>query len=94
MPGTDGRDKGAALGGTFDRASALYQRARPDYPRALIDTVIEIAGSVLAMSCWRLVVRPARRPCPSHVAAFGSPASSPAPIWPLLPEETLRRMKT
>ena len=44
VPGTEGRDKGAALGATFDRASALYQRARPDYPTALIDTVIEITG--------------------------------------------------
>ena len=45
MPGTYGRDNGAAaLGATFDRASALYQRARPDYPTALIDTVIEITG--------------------------------------------------
>ncbi len=44
VPGTDGGDKGTDLGATFDGASELYQRARPDYPTALIDTVIEITG--------------------------------------------------
>ena len=44
MPATDGGDKGADLAASFDAASELYQRARPDYPAALIDTVIEITG--------------------------------------------------
>lgn len=30
------------LGQTFDRASELYQHARPDYPSALIDRLIEV----------------------------------------------------
>ena len=44
VPGTDRGDKSAGLGATFDSASALYQRARPDYPTALIDTIIEVSG--------------------------------------------------
>jgi SAM-dependent methyltransferase len=32
------------LGATFDSAALLYQRARPDYPAALHDAVIELAG--------------------------------------------------
>lgn len=44
VTGTDRGDRGADLGATFDSASALYQRARPDYPTALIDTIIEVAG--------------------------------------------------
>ncbi len=44
VPGTDGWDEGATLGATFDGASELYQRARPDYPTALVETVIEITG--------------------------------------------------
>ena len=41
---TDAGDKGANLAASFDAASELYQRARPDYPAALIDTVIELTG--------------------------------------------------
>ena len=44
VPGTDRGNKGADLGASFDAASELYQRARPDYPAALIDTLIEITG--------------------------------------------------
>lgn len=39
-----GGGNGTDLGATFDAASALYQRGRPDYPTALIDTVIEVTG--------------------------------------------------
>lgn len=41
---------------TFDRASNLYQRARPDYPAKLIDRLIEVArlgpdGRLLEIGC-------------------------------------------
>lgn len=32
------------LGATFDSAAALYQRARPEYPTALYDRIVEVAG--------------------------------------------------
>ena len=35
-----------ALAATFDRAADLYQRARPDYPDALLDDVVAVAGLV------------------------------------------------
>jgi len=34
------------LAATFDRAADLYQRARPDYPDALLDDVVAVAGLV------------------------------------------------
>ena len=44
------------LGQTFDRASDLYQRARPDYPTALIDRLLEVTklgpgGRLLEVGC-------------------------------------------
>lgn len=44
------------LGQTFDRASGLYQRARRDYPPALIDRLIEVTelrpgGRLLEVGC-------------------------------------------
>lgn len=94
VPANDGGDKGADLGSTFDGASELYQRSRPDYPMALIDTVIEITGVRAGDQLLRSVVRRARRPCPSHGGAFGSHASSLGRTWRLRPEGTWRRMKT
>jgi hypothetical protein len=41
MP-SDNRRK--ALAATFDRAADLYQRARPDYPDALLDDIVAVAG--------------------------------------------------
>ena len=41
---------------TFDQAAALYQRARPEYPRELFDHLIDVTGlaagdSVLEVGC-------------------------------------------
>ncbi len=32
------------LAATFDSAAALYQRARPEYPAALYERVLEVTG--------------------------------------------------
>jgi SAM-dependent methyltransferase len=38
-----GRDR-ERLGRTFDSAAGVYQRARPDYPDALLDDLVAVAG--------------------------------------------------
>jgi SAM-dependent methyltransferase len=42
------------LAATFDRAAALYQRARPEYPRELYDRLLEVTG--IAPGCRLLEV--------------------------------------
>jgi SAM-dependent methyltransferase len=42
------------LASTFDQAAALYQRARPEYPNALYDRLVEVTG--LARDSWLLEV--------------------------------------
>jgi SAM-dependent methyltransferase len=41
VPGGDDRER---LGTTFDRAAALYQQARPDYPTDLNEHLLEVTG--------------------------------------------------
>jgi len=41
VPAEDQRER---LRQTFDRAAVLYDRVRPDYPEALFDDLITVAG--------------------------------------------------
>ncbi len=44
MAGNDGDLQREELRKTFDKAADLYQRARPEYPRALFDHLISVTG--------------------------------------------------
>ncbi|MGH9223954.1 MAG: class I SAM-dependent methyltransferase [Acidimicrobiales bacterium] len=41
--GPDAADRGR-LAATFDSAAALYQRARPEYPQAICERLLEVTG--------------------------------------------------
>jgi hypothetical protein len=63
--GASGGDR-ERLGGTFDRASDLYQRARPEYPTALIERLSEVTqlrsgARLLEVGCATRPVRRAER---------------------------------
>ena len=94
MPGPEADDNGADLGGTFDAASELYQRARPDYPAALIDAVIEITGVRAGDRLLEIGCATGKATLPFARRGFRITCIEPGRTWRLRLEGTSRRTPT
>ena len=75
-PSLHGRvaDDREQLSTTCDSAADLYQQARPDYPEAIVDTLVETTG-VSAIGSSKSDALAGQPRSPLLVEAFGSPAS-------------------
>jgi hypothetical protein len=72
-PSLHGRvaDEREQLSTTFDSAADLYQQARPDYPEAIVDTLVETTG-VSAIGSSKSDALAGQPRSPLLVEAFGS----------------------
>jgi hypothetical protein len=59
---------------TFDSASEVYHRARPDYPEELINHLVRVTDVGQATTCSKSDAAAARRHPLSHGGDFESPA--------------------
>ena len=77
-----------SLAATFDDAAALYQRARPEYPPALYERLLEVTGLEPPSRLLEVGCATGKATCRSPASGSESLPWNPAPLSPTPPEPT------